>query len=127
MTYPNNLARLEDEKPDCHLQNWDKTIGCIYPAEQNLNSDLLFFLEVDSLSHMVPQAVDPSPNWLRRYSHHWIGFREQFTGDFNIQWEHPWFQPSFFLTNRVIKTILMLEDRFSFPSFNMFQSFVMSM
>ena len=27
-----------------------------------------------------------------RYSHHWIGFREQFTGDFNIQWEHPWFQ-----------------------------------
>ena len=32
---------------------------------------------------MVPQAVDPSPNW-----HHWIGFREPFTGDFNLQWEH---------------------------------------
>lgn len=81
-TYAKNLARLEDEKPDCHLQNWD-SFGWNKTLLNIFFCDLLFFLEVDSLSHMVPQAVDPSPNW-----HHWIGFREPFTGDFNLQWEH---------------------------------------
>ena len=87
--------------------------GCICPAEQFFFSDLLFFLEVDSLSHMVPQAVDPSPNWQILASLDWfqgtVYRRFQYSmGTFMVS---TCFNHRF--SNRVIKTILMLEDGFS--------------